>query len=107
MLFFKNEFWDLNKQKRAFRKSFNLFEMSVGSVHYDQELREGNNFFGKLIFDIKMSQIVNFEIQMASILCELKEPLTNRKYFYNFVITVRLKESAKNNRKRKFEYFRE
>lgn len=89
-MFVKQEFWDAVKSKKVYTKEFNIIDVARGSIHYDQELKDGRSFFGKLIFDVKMNQRVVFEVQINSLACILKEPMVSRRYFYNYVLTVSL-----------------
>lgn len=68
-------------------KSFNLYEVAQGSIHYDHTIGSGNKFFGKLIFDVRMSQRIAFQLQIKSLSCGFTEDLTYRKYFYNYIVT--------------------
>lgn len=79
---------DLLKKKTAIAKSFNLMEMAQGSIHYDHSLNQGSKFLGKLIFDVRINQKTAFTLQIQALSCNFTEPLTSRKYFYNYVVTV-------------------
>ena len=68
--------------------SFGLLDVATGPIHYDFEIKKGKVFMGKLVFDIRISQKVDFEIQIESLSCQFKESLNMVKYFYNYVLTV-------------------
>ena len=106
-MFVKQEFCDAVKSKKVYTKEFNIIDVARGSIHYDQELKDGRSFFGKLIFDVKMNQRVVFEVQINSLTCILKEAMVSRRYFYNYVLTVSLEGQSNNYRKHKFQDFRE
>lgn len=80
--------WDNNKAKEAASLSFSLLEMASGPIHYDFEIKKSKVFVGKLAFDVRISQKVDFEVQIQSLSCQLKESLTLVNYFYNYVLTV-------------------
>ena len=64
--------------------------MAIGPIHYDFELRKGKEFHGKLIFDVRYSQKVDFELHIESLNCQMNNPMKLDKYFYNYMLTVYL-----------------
>lgn len=69
-------------------QSFNLMEVAIGSTHYDYSLGSAGKFQGKLIFDVRMAQRLTVQLQIGSLECNFSDPLTSKKYFYNYIITV-------------------
>ena len=80
---------DASKRRPVASRAFNLMEVAIGSSHYDYALGDGSKFLGKLVFDVRMSQKMSFQLQIGSLSCNFNEPLTSKKYFYNYLVTVR------------------
>lgn len=62
-------------------------EVTQGSVHYDYTINLGGKFFGKLIFDVRMSQRITFKIEILKLSCDFNEDVAHRKFFYNYTLT--------------------
>lgn len=79
---------DAIKRRPVASRSFNLMEVALGSSHYDYSLGDNGKFLGKLVFDVRMSQKMAFQLQIGTLSCNFNEPLTSKKYFYNYLVTV-------------------
>lgn len=47
----------------------------------------GGKFFGKLIFDVRMSQRITFKLEIETLSCDFNEDIAHRKFFYNYTVT--------------------
>ena len=106
-MFANEELWDATKLKKKFKKHFKLIDVALGSIHYDQELKKNKKFCGELIFDLRMSQKIKFQIQIDKMSCLFKEQMTSVNYFYNFLLTVQLEGQQDKSRKLKFQDIRQ
>lgn len=91
------------KKRPVVSQTFNLMDVAIGSTHYDYSLGSPNKFQGKLIFDVRMAQRLTVQLQIGSLECNFNEPLTSKKYFYNYIITVGSPGQQNDRRKRQLQ----
>jgi hypothetical protein len=65
-------------------------DIATGPLHFDYNVSANYGFAGRIIFDIKMSQKIKFNLKAESLICFMSDNLNARWYFYNFNLIVYL-----------------
>ena len=66
-----------------------LLEAATGSTQYDYSLNIKNGNEGRLLFSLKMDQVVAFNISCQDIKCKMTQELTSPFYAFQMILSVK------------------
>lgn len=84
---FKKKCFEREKKKKIGYIKLKLIDVATAPTHFNLKLKAFSNV-GRLIFNVKMTQIIKVEVLVNELAAKFEKPLNGQLYMFNFIYLV-------------------